>query len=308
MSKRSSKKPESKQPKLEFIFEMVEWFDSHWYHKRDLDGKILGSQPSVTTVIGATYPKPEIEFWRSQVGYREANKVMNEAADAGSRIHYAIQTYLSGGVVLYQPPMFKKPNFTSEDIEKIKSAVDGRVFILSSQEEMAKFHSWREWFKSIKGIKVMGVEQIVYSDLLCAEPDGHTETLGGSAGSVDQIYWLDANSLVLNGEPQEHLPTLLIHDVKTGKPSPEHKIQIAAYAKLYEFMTGGGTPSGLISYVGVQKIKQELIDREEIEATWEIFLHLKAVWNAKFKKGEPKTFDFPVMASMNEIKYGRKKQ
>ena len=61
-----------------------------------LDGSNL---PSVTTILKVTQSeedKAAIEAWKQRVGYKEANRIKNEASSRGSSMHSYLEQYLLG--------------------------------------------------------------------------------------------------------------------------------------------------------------------------------------------------------------------
>ena len=57
-----------------------------------------GDFPSVTTILGATANKVEIQRWRERVGEAEAERIRSEAADRGNALHEMIERYLLHGI------------------------------------------------------------------------------------------------------------------------------------------------------------------------------------------------------------------
>lgn len=49
---------------------------------------------SVTTILGATSEKPELEAWKKRVGLNEAEKIRTEATNIGSMMHDHLEKYI----------------------------------------------------------------------------------------------------------------------------------------------------------------------------------------------------------------------
>lgn len=49
--------------------------------------------PSVTTVLGY-FKKQQLQEWRQRVGYEEANRISNRAANRGNKFHNMVEKYL----------------------------------------------------------------------------------------------------------------------------------------------------------------------------------------------------------------------
>lgn len=56
--------------------------------------------PSVTTIIGAVYPKsPFLIDWKMQNGKEESKKIMEEAAEEGTLVHETIERLINGETI-----------------------------------------------------------------------------------------------------------------------------------------------------------------------------------------------------------------
>jgi len=57
------------------------------------DGEILGTFPSVTTVLGETSDKSGLDKWRKRVGEEEANRISTLSMNRGTVMHRLIELY-----------------------------------------------------------------------------------------------------------------------------------------------------------------------------------------------------------------------
>lgn len=57
-----------------------------------------GQFPSVTTIIGSTADKTGLEFWRRKVGAAEADRIRDEGAARGTKLHDELEKYMLKGV------------------------------------------------------------------------------------------------------------------------------------------------------------------------------------------------------------------
>ena len=75
---------------------LVETYGDQRFYPTE-DGQWL---PSVTTIIGACYPKSQFLIdWQIEVGKEESEKIRDEAAEEGHAIHSMIETLLAGAVI-----------------------------------------------------------------------------------------------------------------------------------------------------------------------------------------------------------------
>lgn len=95
----------------------VDVLDERFYTK---DGETF--YPSVTTVLNV-YPKGYgYQDWLKQVGYN-ADLVMNRAAERGSNVHNAIESFLNGQELVWITPDGKE-NFTLDEWEMISKFME----------------------------------------------------------------------------------------------------------------------------------------------------------------------------------------
>lgn len=70
-------------------------FDERYY-QRYIGDDTVEYAPSVTYVIGATYPSYGLDLWRGDVGNKRADEIMEQSAEDGSYVHDAIERILKG--------------------------------------------------------------------------------------------------------------------------------------------------------------------------------------------------------------------
>lgn len=77
-------------------------FDYHSLSKEEVDGKRLyltpdGNRlPSVTTILSSTADKSGLIAWRKRIGNEEANRITQEAANIGTKLHSRLESHLKG--------------------------------------------------------------------------------------------------------------------------------------------------------------------------------------------------------------------
>lgn len=60
--------------------------------------------PSVTTVLGS-FGKEGLEAWKRKVGYEQATKIANQAANRGTKFHQICESYLSNITPTFKTPL-----------------------------------------------------------------------------------------------------------------------------------------------------------------------------------------------------------
>jgi hypothetical protein len=267
---------------------MIEWFDDHFYRIQTDAGVIF--LPSVTTVLFAS-PKPFLAQWRGEVGNDEANKKFWDATEKGSRIHNACEIYDKDGVIVYQP--WGRPNYSEEEIKALAEQHSGKVCILHDQDELWQVYKWRRW-KEETGALVIETEMIVYS----------LET--GVAGTLDRVVGLMPGEYYVNGAKPIVIenPGKYILDLKSSKQiDDDYYLQVSAYQKLYEAMTGNEIAGRIIVHTnsttkkGIEGLSTHLRDNTTLQDDFEAFLHIKATWERKFSGMKPRVFDMPSVLS-----------
>jgi hypothetical protein len=87
---------------------LIEKFQYKNLSRKQVDGKRLYSTPdgnavpSVTTILGATQSKEKQEGlarWRKRVGTDQAQKIVTEAANRGTRMHTYLENYCIDGTI-----------------------------------------------------------------------------------------------------------------------------------------------------------------------------------------------------------------
>lgn len=268
---------------------LVEWFNDHWY-KVTVDGT-THYLPSVTTKLGIV-DKPFLAQWRGDIGNREADLRMYEAAERGKRIHWAYEMALKGGAVVYDP--WKNPVFTEQGIADLKAEHNGLVSILRTQDEMWQVYKLQKQFNALKP-SVIGVEQKVF------------DIENKDAGTIDNILWIEEGDYLIAGARPIHLAAgIYINDLKTGKFVGENTwLQLAAYAFMYEQMHGMKVAGALITHTsanikgGIQGLKTLVRDRETLMTKdYPDYRHASALWEREHADDQPETFEFPALIQL----------
>jgi len=264
----------------------ISWFDDHFYEVTTKDGAVA-FLPSVTTILSAIR-KPQLERWRGEIGNREADLIMHESADRGSRIHYAWNILSNKGIVIFNP--YFKPNYTDHEILALKEKYKNNVVILQKQDEMLALVRLKMW-ANVTNANFLFSEMIVYS------------LEKGYAGTLDNIAFIEKGNYEINGSKPLYLEggNYLI-DLKSGSAVyDEHYIQVSSYKEAVEEMGLLNIAGALIVHTsaqtkkGIEGLATHLVTREEMDTNYKIFLNTFELWKYKNANSKPKVFDFPSM-------------
>lgn len=263
---------------------MADYFDQHWY--RITKDKVDHYIASVTTKLSVERISP-LEKWRGDIGNREADLRMHESQNRGKRIHHAMEIFLKGGVVLYNP--WERPVYLEEQIKKIEKESEGSMIVLKEQSEMMDVWKLQQFF-DIVNPKIIYSEKIVYS------------IEKNIAGTLDIAMEIEKGSYMVGSKPLVIPATgLYIADLKTGK-TVEDKVwrQLAPYCLAYEEM-GLGVPLGaLVLHTGaitkgpIPGLSVKFASKTELPAYLEDYFHLAAIWSRNNENAGPKIFQFPT--------------
>lgn len=267
---------------------LVEWFNDHYY--KVIHENQVRYIPSVTTKLGIV-DKPALARWRGDLGNREADMRLYEAAQKGTRIHWAYETALKGGAVVYDP--WKAPVYTSEGLEELRKE-HGEIAVLRTQEEMWAICKLAEQFKRLNP-KVLGVEERV------------VDLEMNDAGTIDNILGINAGDYFVGGSKAIHLSGgIYINDLKTGSYVDEGVwYQLAPYGVMWEKKYGQKIAGALVSHTaastktGIAGFRTMVRTREELfEKDYKYYRHAAALWEAKHGLEHPDVYEFPSLITM----------
>lgn len=266
---------------------LVEFFDAHYY--KVTAGGQTRYIPSVTTKLGVV-DKPFLARWRGDLGNREADMRAYEAAQRGTRIHWAYATALKGGAVVYDP--WQKPVYTEEGLAVLRTA-HKEVSILRTQEEMYAISKLAEQFKRLDP-RVLGVEETVY------------DLEQGDAGTIDNILELREGDYFIAGSKPLHLSGgIYINDLKTGSfLGDDVWLQLAPYTIAYEKLRGVQCAGALVTHTGsslksgIPGLKTMFCSREMLDVYYKKYRNISNVWNDRHEGERPETFEFPSLVTL----------
>lgn len=283
---------------------LVEWFDDHWYkvaYDIGPDNKpIYDYIPSVSTKLSAS-PKPFLAKWRGDVGNREADLRMFEAAQSGTRIHHGWQTLTTGGTVIFNP--WQKPLYSNAEIEEITKSNNGNVAVMAYQDEHYDLVKLAEWCNRVRP-RYLASEMIVY-DLDRKD-----------AGTTDNVLWIPGGKYEINGAKGLLLPEgWYIADLKTGNTVDDDAfMQLSAYWKCVIWMIVHGfyiLPEGSGEFMGalvihtgaktktaIEGLSTLYRSPEELETDYSDYRAVSQVWERKNANARPKSFEFPAVLKL----------
>ena len=268
-------------PKFVFVDEdvkKVQSFDENWYSN---DGETFF--PSVTTYLGA-YPKGKgLMNWLKKQGF-DADKILKDAAEEGSKIHNMIERFLKG-------------------------------FKLDYREEECDFFEWRQFMKFIEFFKLMTPEVEAIEAVVVDE----SMKTGGTLDLVCQMLtggkkkerWLidHKNSNYTWYEQEIQLATYV---KMWNKKFPKHRIKRAGilHLKSQSRTVNNGNPkilqSGKVSTVKPKiqgkgwEVKEIDIGRSPLAKYGREFKACQELWLSmpENKNARPKNFEYDVEISI----------
>lgn len=280
---------------LNLQVKQIQWFNEHWYKVNfsdiPVDLRVKWGLPetgfdflaSVTTKLGAA-PKPWLPKWRGQVGNWEADRIMNEAGNKGTRVHHSAEVILKGGIVIYQND--KVPAHSPEEIAALTSS--GAPFsIVSDQKEYMETRYFKKMFRMLN-CKVIATEFMLY------------DFEYRFAGTSDGLVYCEKEQIINQGGSGKHktikmVPGYYLYDIKTGSEISEAKKQLAAYARALFALFGIEVKGAFVLHTNAKSERGwniEAYSEEELQIGWEQFKKVSAVWEI-YPSEKPKIFDMP---------------
>ena len=276
---------------------MIDWFDDHWYRVRYLNEakqEVEDYFASVTTKLGIL-AKPFLIKWYGDIGTREAQRKMREAADRGTRIHWAWYFWAVGGAVVYQDR--RSPAYSKEEMDELYTKYAGKVWTLENQDEHYDFLKLVSMFDILKP-NIFESEKKVFNI-------EHRE-----AGTADNIMQLAEGEYLVSGKTPLKLPGgWYIGDLKTGAAvGKENFMQISAYVHCAESMGYSRFQGALIYHTqssirtGIPGLKVYHLTREEIDQHYADFRDISRVWERQ-SKSKPKIRQMPCLVVRKDFKW-----
>ncbi len=268
---------------------LVEWFNEHWYKVVENEETIF--IPSVTTKLGIV-DKPNLARWRGDLGNREADLRMYDAGQRGKRIHFALQTLLTGGAVIYNP--WNHPLYSTDALAKMEAEFEGNLMVLHTQDEMVQIVKLQRQLKLLDP-KILSVEQTVY-DLNNLD-----------AGTIDHVYEIKEGDYEIAGRTPLYLKAgIYVGDLKTGNYIDDNVwMQLAAYTVMLELRNNITVQGALVTHTsaktktGIAGLTTLFRDRLTlIEKDYKDYRHASALWERDHKEDKPEQYEFPSLITL----------
>ncbi len=176
--------------------------------------------PSVTTILSATGDKTALMNWRKRVGDAEANRISQEAAGLGTKVHNALEKHILGEEISFGNNHISilAESMTSEMIDKGLSQVDeiwgvevGLIAkgLYAGTSDAIGMHEGQEAIIDFKTAKKIKKREWIEDYFMqgCAYALAHNEMFGTKIQKV-AILMVDRESkyadFVIEGEEFEH--------------------------------------------------------------------------------------------------------
>jgi hypothetical protein len=177
------------------------------YYQVSNETGIIGTYPSVTTVLGETSDKTGLDAWRNRIGVDKADQIGRDAANRGTVMHKLCEIYLN-------LPSSMKPKDRLDEtlaLSKLDDEIEGF-------DNRAKIVGGMMFYNFIRSNSFDIIKRVI-----CQEKFLWTPRDGGYAGTVDNL------SELIN------LTTAVVDFKTSKKPKDEkwiedYKLQVSAYA------------------------------------------------------------------------------
>ena len=177
-----------------------------YYEVSDSSG-VIGTYPSVTSVLGETSDKTGLDAWRNRIGHEKADRIGKDATDRGTVMHRLCELYLN------LPASMKEADRLEETLSLARLDDEIEQF-----DNRAKIVGGMLFYNYIKSGSFNEIKQVIAQEKFL-----WTSRDGGFAGTLDNL------SVLISEETG-------IVDFKTArKPKDEkwiedYKRQVSAYA------------------------------------------------------------------------------
>lgn len=245
--------------------------DERWYVNHATDQKtgnpIYEYWPS-TSWIASFYPK-DIHFmkWLASKGWDEAEAIKMLAGNRGSKVHYAVESLLTGHEVTMKDKFI---NPTTNEPEEL------------SVDEYSCVIDFVNWFKSQENIEILGIEIT------------HFNNEHRYGGTIDLLCRIDGQLWVLDLKTSKSI-------------YQPHKLQISAYGHLDVPLKTDGYDIGIkewdnrklaILQIGYKRNKDRF-KFTEIDDCFNLFLATKQIWANECAKVHPPQLDLPLKVKLD---------
>ncbi len=150
--------------KKNYIIELAPTLNEHWY--KVMEGKKdLGYFPSATTILNAYPQGAHLTKWIAENGWNEAQRILSEAGERGTKVHNAVEFLLNG-----------------HTLRKIDYSLD----------EWRRIEAFTRWYGQVN-LEVIALEVAVFSKKYGYS--GRFDCLGILDGKLTVIDWKTSGSM-----------------------------------------------------------------------------------------------------------------
>lgn len=157
-----------------------------YYEVSSPDGEVIGTYPSITTVLGETSDKSGLAKWKKRVGEEEAKRISELSMNRGTVMHRLIELYkATSGTKKERLDKLKKIAKTDKETQQYSGKENGEIWLAGGWDMFMKFYfNSSQYFDRIK--EVISAEVFLWSKQ-------------GYAGTVDNISKIvDGRTLVID--------------------------------------------------------------------------------------------------------------
>ena len=177
-----------------------------YYQVSDSTG-IVGTFPSVTSVLGETADKSGLDAWRNRVGHQKADQIGKDAANRGTVMHRLCEIYLN-------LPASMSPKDRLEDTLSLARLDDE----IDQFDNRAKIVGGMLFYNFIKSASFEEIKRVIAQEKFL-----WTARDGGFAGTVDNVSELISDEVAIVDFKTARKP-------KDEKWIEDYKHQVAAYS------------------------------------------------------------------------------
>lgn len=229
----------------------------HYQVKRD--DVIVGTYPSMTTILGETKDKSGIDRWRDRVGHEEADRISHLSMNRGTILHRLIELYkATKGTPDERLLELKDIASTDEECTQFNEDDMGAVWLEAGWIMFMKFwNNPEETFDRIE--EVLAAEKFIWSER-------------GFAGTLDNVSRTNDRGVLIIDYKNSRKP-------KRDEWIEDYFLQVAGYSVAYYERTGI-VPEGCEVW-----ISNEIDDKPQIfKLTYNDIKHYYKEFNKRLKQ------------------------
>ena len=190
----------------------------HRYYQVKRDGEVIGTYPSMTTILGNTKDKSGLDKWRDRVGHEEADRISNLSMNRGTILHRLIELYKGiQGSPEERLAELKVIASTDEECCQFKEKELGAHWLEEGWKMFMKFWNHHEDFFD-RVVRVLAAEKFIWSEK-------------GYAGTLDNASEIVGNKILIIDYKNSRKP-------KRDSWITDYYCQVAGYSVAFWERTG----------------------------------------------------------------------